>query len=136
MAKMLTELPAGGGSITRRGLRQNFPVRAGSSSVSAPSRCTERHSRMKTDYILVSNGGDMSHPFAVICATIQRPPFTPLPGRHFPWPYPRAAMCFSSVLTVGELVAVNNIVTVNFRMAEFHIVALPAMFMDIGEKLA
>lgn len=29
-------------------------------------------------------------------------------------PFPRAAMCFSSVLTVGELVAANNIVTVNF----------------------
>jgi len=43
-------------------------------------------------------------------------------------------MCFGSVLTVSELVAVNNIVTVNLTWNS--IVALFATSMDIGEKLA
>lgn len=43
--------------------------RSASSARSAPSRCTERYSRIKTDYIPVSNGGDMSRSFTVICTT-------------------------------------------------------------------
>lgn len=66
VAKVLTELSADSGSITRRESRQNFPAGL---THPRPSRCTERHSRIKTDYIPVSNGGDMFHPVAVICAT-------------------------------------------------------------------
>lgn len=53
VAKVLTELSAGGGSITRRESRQNFPAETGFIQRFAPSRCTERRIRgSKRDYIL------------------------------------------------------------------------------------
>jgi len=106
MAKVLTELSAGSGSITRHESRQNFPAGL---THPRPSRCTERHSRIKTDYIPVSNGGDMFPGRS----NLRHPVTTPI-RPSLSRPFPRATMCFSSVLMVGELVVVNNIVTVNF----------------------
>lgn len=98
VAKELTEFPAGGESISRRGSRQNFPAATHRAVHPARYRDAPKGIRgSKTDYIPVSNGGDTSHSFTAIYA-----------GRA------SRDTCFSGELTVDdELTAVNNIVAVN-----------------------
>lgn len=115
VAKVLTELSAGGGSITRRESRQNFPARAGSSSVSTPSRM---YRKAFADENGLYPGVEWRRHVPPVRSNLRHHPVAaalyPFTWPSLSQPFPRTAMCFSGVLTVGELVAVNNIVTVNF----------------------